>query len=397
MIKKLTLAASVSALASTAALADGHCDGSNISILSAAFPAHEAVQDQAEAICGASTERDQEHRDKVNPALEASPAAYNAIIGANSIFTAANAAGLLASISDVPGVADLPAAMKIEQNGEVFALPFMNNAQHLMVRADVLEATGMDMPSTYEEVVALAKAAQDMGLMDYPLTGTFAAGWSLGEEFVNMWQGTGEPMFVNGTEANIDNAAGIATLSMMKELTDLMNPEFLTYGPNEVQAQFEQGEAGIANLWGSRAQAVIDGVTALDQEVVMGSAPTFGGGSVPATTLWWDGFFFAANQSDEDLANAVSTAIHAMDSVLSVEGNDALAVWAIDGYTPTPAAAGVFASAANGANPYPMLPHVGAMHTAAGAELAEFLSGEESAEQALMDITAAYNAAMAEN
>ncbi len=397
MIKKLTLAAGVSALASTSALADGHCDGSNISILSAAFPAVEAVQNQAEAICGASTERDQEHKDKINPALEASPAAYNAVIGANSTFTAANAAGLVASISDVPGVADLPAAMKIEQAGEVVALAFMGNAQHLMVRADVLAATGMDMPSTYEEVVALAKAAQDMGLMDYPLTGTFAAGWNLGEEFVNMWQGTGEPMFVNGTEANIDNAAGIATLSMMKELTDLMNPEFLTFNSDAVQAQFEQGEAGIANLWGSRAQAVIDGVTALDQEVVMGSAPTFGGGSVPATTLWWDGFFFAANQSDEDLANAVSTAIHAMDSVLSVEGNDALAVWVIDGYAPTPAAAGVFASAANGANPYPMLPHVGAMHTAAGAELAEFLSGEESAEQALMDITAAYNAAMAEN
>ena len=397
MIKKLTLAASVSVFSFTFAMADEHCDGSNISILSAAFPAVEAIQDQAEAICGASTERDQEHKDKINPALEASPAAYNAVIGGNSTFTAANAAGLVASINDVPGVAELPAAMKIAQDGEVVALAFMGNAQHLMVRADILEATGMDMPSTYEEVVALAKAAQDMGLMDYPLTGTFAAGWNLGEEFVNMWQGTGEPMFVNGTEANIDNAAGIATLTMMKELTDLMNPEFLTFNSDTVQAQFEQGEAGIANLWGSRAQAVIDGVTALDHEVVMGSAPTFGGGSVPATTLWWDGFFFAANQSDDDLTNAVSTAIHAMDSVLSVEGNDTLAVWVIDGYEPTPAAAGVFASAANGANPYPMLPHVGAMHTAAGAELAEFLSGDESAEQALKDITAAYNAAMAEN
>ncbi|MGB0784540.1 MAG: ABC transporter substrate-binding protein [Alphaproteobacteria bacterium] len=396
MIKKLTLAASVSALATSAAFAGGHCNGSGISSLSAAFPAVEALQDQMEA-CGATTERDQEHKDKINPALEASPAAYNAVLGANSTFTAANSAGLVAAITDVPGVSDLPVSMKVEQDGEVVAIATMANAQHLMVRQDVLDATGMAMPTTYEEVVALASKAQEMGLMEYPLTGTYAAGWNLGEEFMNMWQGTGEPMFVNGTESNINNAAGIATLEMMKALTDLMNPEFLTFNSDIVQAQFEQGEAGIANLWGTRAQKVIDGVGALGADVVMGGAPTFGGGSTPATTIWWDGFFFAANQSDEELAAAVDTAIHAAASVLSVDGNAELAVWVIDGYEPTPAAAGVFASAAAGANPYPMLPHVGAMHTAAGAELADFLSGNESAAQALADIEAAYNAAMAEN
>lgn len=396
MIKKLTLAASVSALATSAAFAGGHCNGAGISSLSAAFPAVEALQDQMEA-CGATTERDQEHKDKINPALEASPAAYNAVLGANSTFTAANSAGLVAAITDVPGVSDLPVSMKVEQDGEVVAIATMANAQHLMVRQDVLDATGMAMPTTYEEVVALASKAQEMGLMEYPLTGTYAAGWNLGEEFMNMWQGTGEPMFVNGTESNINNAAGIATLEMMKALTDLMNPEFLTFNSDIVQAQFEQGEAGIANLWGTRAQKVIDGVGALGADVVMGGAPTFGGGSTPATTIWWDGFFFAANQSDEELAAAVDTAIHATASVLSVDGNAELAVWVIDGYEPTPAAAGVFASAAAGANPYPMLPHVGAMHTAAGAELADFLSGNESAAQALADIEAAYNAAMAEN
>ena len=396
MIKKLTLAASVSALATSAAFAGGHCNGAGISSLSAAFPAVEALQDQMEA-CGATTERDQEHKDKINPALEASPAAYNAVLGANSTFTAANSAGLVAAITDVPGVSDLPVSMKVEQDGEVVAIATMANAQHLMVRQDVLDATGMAMPTTYEEVVALASKAQEMGLMEYPLTGTYAAGWNLGEEFMNMWQGTGEPMFVNGTESNINNAAGIATLEMMKALTDLMNPEFLTFNSDIVQAQFEQGEAGIANLWGTRAQKVIDGVGALGADVVMGGAPTFGGGSTPATTIWWDGFFFAANQSDEELAAAVDTAIHAAASVLSVDGNAELAVWVIDGYEPTPAAAGVFASAAAGANPYPMLPHVGAMHTAAGAELADFLSGNESAAQALADIEAAYNAAMAEN
>ena len=400
-MKKLVLAASVATIfGATGAFADGHCavDGSGLSVLSAAFPAVEAVQDESEA-CGASTERDQEHKDKINPALEANPAAYNAVIGANSTFTAANAAGLVAPITNVPGVADLPVSMKIEQGGEVVAIAFMANAQHLMVRDDLLEATGMDMPTTYEEVIELADAVAAAGIMEYPLTGTYASGWNLGEEFVNMWQGTGEDMFVNGTDANIDSAAGIATLEMMKALTERMNPDFLTFNSDAVQAQFEQGEAGIAVLWGSRAQKVIDGVEALGQTVTMGAAPTFGGGSTPASTLWWDGYFFAANQSAEDLERAVALAIDSADADMLAKGdNAAQAVWVIDGYSPTPAAAGVFATAAAGANAYPMLPHMGgAMHTALGAELSEYLSGGESAEQALDDVVAAYNAALAEN
>ena len=399
MIKKLILASGLSTLVASFAFANGNCtvDGTGLSILSAAFPAVEAVQDEA-AACGASTERDQEHKDKINPALEANPAAYNAVIGANSTFTAANSVGLVAPITNIPGVADLPNSMKIEQDGEVVAIAFMGNAQHLMVREDLLESTGMDMPETYEDVIALAMKVKAMGLMEYPLTGTYAAGWNLGEEFVNMWQGTGEPMFVNGTEANIENAAGIATLEMMKSLTDLMNPDFLTFNSDIVQAQFEQGETGIANLWGSRAANVIAGTQALGFDTVMGSAPTFGGSSKPATTLWWDGFFFAKNQSEEDLARAVALAIDSADADMLAKGdNAAQGVWVIEGYEPAATAAGVFASAANGANPYPMLPHMGAMHTALGAEIADYLSGNETAEQALADVVASYNAALAEN
>jgi hypothetical protein len=43
-----------------------------------------------------------------------------------------------------------------------------------------------------------------------------------------------------------------------------------------------------------------------------------------------------------------------------------------------------------------MLPFMGTLHGAAGAELAEFLQGSESAEQALSDIEAAYTAAAIE-
>ena len=120
------------------------------------------------------------------------------------------------------------------------------------------------------------------------------------------------------------------------------------------------------------------------------------GGSTPASTLLVGRLLLPpANQSDAALADAVGAAI-STGSVLSKDGNSDLAVWVLGDYEPTAAAAGVFATASNGAPAYPTLPHMGKMHTALGAELSEFLSGQESAEQALDDIVAAYNAAMAE-
>ncbi len=49
-----------------------------------------------------------------------------------------------------------------------------------------------------------------------------------------------------------------------------------------------------------------------------------------------------------------------------------------------------------GARPYPMLPYMGLLHTALGDNLAEYLQGNESAEQALADVTAAYTTAATE-
>ncbi len=49
-----------------------------------------------------------------------------------------------------------------------------------------------------------------------------------------------------------------------------------------------------------------------------------------------------------------------------------------------------------GTTPYPMLPYMGLLHSALGAELGDFMQGKESAEQALADIEAAYIAAAKE-
>ena len=54
------------------------------------------------------------------------------------------------------------------------------------------------------------------------------------------------------------------------------------------------------------------------------------------------------------------------------------------------------ATASAGARPYPMLPYMGLLHSALFAEMPDFLQGNESAEQTLADVEAAYIAAARE-
>ncbi|MEM1376389.1 MAG: extracellular solute-binding protein [Pseudomonadota bacterium] len=404
--------AGVAALASVSvAQAEGHSadcgiESGRVNILGNEFPAIQTVVAGAKACANdnvtVESNLTKEHRDLQVAALTANPAEYTAAVVANSSIVPLLNDGLIRPLDELVEKhgAGLQKNQLITIDGKIMAVAFMANAQHIMYRKDVLEEAGVDVPTTYEEVVEAAKMIQEKGLMEHPLSGTYQTGWNLGEEFVNMYMGTGASMFKPGTaEIDINNENGVKALNMMKELTSFMNPDFLTYDSNAAAAEWEAGNVAIMNMWGSRAGPITDdeGSTAeITSNTMMAAAPTFGGGDVPATTLWWDGFTISANISDED---AEATFIALMNGVKPGSLTDETAtqaVWLVDGYEPTATSAGVIATAQSGAKPYPMLPFGGLLHTAAGAELSDFLQGNESAEQALADIEAAYTIAAKE-
>ncbi|MEO0918241.1 MAG: extracellular solute-binding protein, partial [Pseudomonadota bacterium] len=213
--------------------------------------------------------------------------------------------------------------------------------------------------------------------------------------------GFGGSHFKDGSaEPNIATDAGVKTLEMMKALSEYMNPDFLTHDSNATNAEFRAGNVAIMNMWGSRAATMTD-ADGIPQDVIDGFAiagpMTVGGGDTPASTLWWDGWTVAKNISDDEAEATFLAMKHAIrPAILEDDEIAKQAVWLIDGYQPTDAAIGVFNAAQSGTIPYPMLPYMGLMHTALGNELADFMQGKESAEQALKDVEAAYIAAAKE-
>ena len=405
-LRKIATVVALTTLASSAWAGCGISEG-RVSIVGNEFPAIQTVGAGAMECAGdgvtVETNLTADHQ-KINvPGMTGNPAEFTAAIVANSSIVALMNNDVIRPLNDLVEKhgQGLQKSQLVTIDGNIMGIAFMANAQHLTYRSDILKDLGIPMPTTYEEMLAAGKKiANYEGLgMPYPLGGAYAAGWNLAEEFVNMYIGHGGEFFKPGSaEIAVNNQHGIDALNMMKALSELMNPDFLTHDSNATSAEWKAGNVALMNMWGSRIGALkgdeVDPVVVA--ATATGGPMTVGGGTTAASTLWWDGFTIAKNISDADAEASFIALMHAIRPEMLNETTSPQAVWLIDGYEPTPAAAGVFAAAAMGTKPYPMLPYAGLMHSAAGSELVDFMQGKETVEQALAGLEAAYTTAAKE-
>lgn len=408
MARLLLASVSFGALVASAGAAFADCgiESGSVRILSNDFEALHVVAAGAEE-CASPTvtvtkNQTTEHKNIQVAALTTNPATYTvAVVANNSIVPLLNE-GLIRPLDDYVAEygQDLQDSQLVRIDGQVVAIAFMVNAQHMMYRKDLIEQAGLEPPETYEDMLAAAEALREQGLLDTPLAASFKPGWDIASEFVNIYLGYGGEFFEPGTATlAIDNENGVKALDTMKAMAEYMSPDYVTYDTNAIKPVWEAGQAAImGGAWGSRASAMIDTegpAPDIAAQTVLAAAPTIGGGDTPAAALWWDGFTIASNISDEDAEASFRAMVHGIRPEVAQE-HAAVAAWLIEGYEPTPAAIGVFETAAAGARPYPMVPYMGLLHTALGNELAEFMQGSEDAAKALDDVTQAYNTAARE-
>ena len=376
-----------------------------VSVVGNEFPAIQTVGAGAKKCKGAEvkTNLTADHQ-KINVAgMSSEPAEYTSAIVANTSIVALLNNDLIRPLDDL--VKKYGSKLKKNQlitiNGKVMAVAFMANAQHLVYRKDILEKLNISVPKTYEEMLSAAKKIRTSGLAKNPVGGAYKAGWNLAQEFNNMFIGYGGKHFKGNTpEPNVNSDAGKKALNMMKSLSEYMNPDFLTHDSNATNAEFRAGNVILMNMWGSRAATLTDadGVSdAVKKGMDIAGPMTVGGGSIPASTLFWDGWTVAKKISDAEAEATFIAMMNAIDpSIIKDDKVRKQAVWLLDGYTPTDAARGVFAAAKMNTTPYPMLPYAGLMHSAIGAEIADFMQGKENAKKTLSDIEDAYRAAAKE-
>ena len=231
----IALALAPIALIPTLATAGCGIDKGSVRILANDFPALRTVTSLALECDGdgvtVTVNHTSEHENLQVAALTPNPSEYTSKIVANGSLVPLVNKGLVRALNDlVDKYGDgLQKSQLITVDGQVMAVAFMANTQHLFYREDILKEAGVEVPTTVEEVLAAAEAIRSKGLLKHPFAAAYKAGWNLGEEFVNMYIGHGGEFFKPGTaEASINNEIGIATLNKMKALPSYSDPQRLS-------------------------------------------------------------------------------------------------------------------------------------------------------------------------
>lgn len=396
MFKRSLLATAVVAgLAALPGVAEASCAFKNpvqIKALAAAFDAWKAVS-AAWGECGnVQAELDMDFRKKQPTAFKATPSLYQIGGVANNTIVPLLNDGTIRPLDDLVAKygQQLSPNQLIKVDGKIMAIAMMVNAQHFMVREDILKELNIPIPTTWDEVLDAAAKIKASGKVQYPLGATMKPGFDISQEFLNLFLGFGGQVTKADNTPSINSEAGMKTLAMMKRISEYLDPEFLSSESSFVAKQFQQGKIAMAQAWASRAGATINPAESPHgDKIKMIAAPAAVKGGKPATTLWWDGFVIAKNIPDAEAEAAFKVALEGIDEEM-VTANNAAAVWLIKGYKPGRAAEGAIASAMGGAPAYPSTSAMGLISASLAENVADFMSGKKTAEQTLQAIEAAY-------
>ena len=172
MYMRTLIAVSAMAVISTTAHAGCGIYGT-VKLLANDFPATQAMSAAVTKCDGGSADisvnLNKDHKDLIVPAFTANPPEFTVSHVTNSTLVSVMNDGLAMPLDDLVAAhgGSIQDMQKVTIDGKVMAIAFMANAQHLFYRKDVLDAAGVGVPTTYEEVLSAAKAIKDKGIMEY--------------------------------------------------------------------------------------------------------------------------------------------------------------------------------------------------------------------------------------
>ena len=157
------------------------------------------------------------------------------------------------NISDIGGIEDLSI------DGVVYAFPMELNTRHLFYRPDILEAHGVAVPDTWDDVIDACGVLHADESTVLPFTIQLHAGWAWRLEFSDLLLGFGGQLLNEDNTAAFNSDEGVMALEKLVEIVDAcMGEEGLTYSIDDSQIGIATGELAMVFTWASRAAAMDD-------------------------------------------------------------------------------------------------------------------------------------------
>lgn len=180
-------------------------------------------------------------------------------------------------------------------DGQIYGVPVVSNTMHVFYNKPKMEELGLDVPTTFEEAVALCEPLEAAGEKGFVLM--YQAPWAWQIEFDNVLGSLGENNIDPETgEPNFTSDAAIEAATILKDVYDnCADKDVPEFGTTEIAGGFQSGEYIVGQTWASRAIEMDDENVSLEVGNIEFAPALSTGGNTLAAPAYIDGWGIPAD------------------------------------------------------------------------------------------------------
>ncbi|MBL7007291.1 MAG: extracellular solute-binding protein [Spirochaetia bacterium] len=139
-------------------------------------------------------------------------------------------------------------------DGVIYGVPIDANSMNFFYNMDLFEKYDLQVPDTYDEIIAISQILKQEESIDLPFTINVHSGSSWRTEFRNMLWAFGLPLLNPDGTVAFNNQTGIDALKMLERIVkETMGQEGATWSIDDTEIGLETGRLAMAVTWTSRA------------------------------------------------------------------------------------------------------------------------------------------------
>ncbi|GMQ85377.1 MAG: sugar ABC transporter substrate-binding protein [Acidimicrobiia bacterium] len=276
-------------------------------------------------------------------------------------------------------------------DGQIFGVPVIGDSQVIAYRSDLFAEAGIEVPKTYDEIIAACATFAGAEGIDTPFVMDFSAGWAIEIEYLAAIRSFGGDYLAADNSPTFNSPEGVTALTKMKEVNDAcMGGAHLAYG-------YEAGEAGINNgtvvftsIWATSMDSMSDPEQSeYSAEIKYAPAAAPLEGSLLGGTAWHNYYSIpATTPNDVDLI--FRAIMETADEQSQTDGAAFGVVTRLSVTDGVPTLSAVNTTIDEGVGPYDNNPAIALVQVALGETLPFVMTGEMTPQEALDAAAEAY-------
>ncbi|MBT2484317.1 MULTISPECIES: ABC transporter substrate-binding protein [unclassified Microbacterium] len=156
--------------------------------------------------------------------------------------------------ADDYGLGDISESMVegMSYDGDIYAVPMQAQMYVMAYRTDVFEDLGLEVPTTFGEMIEAAEAIKEAGVMDYPIALPWLATSDVSTGFQAAMNSLGADFVTADGEVTLDTPEAKEAVEAMLSLKPYMDPQVTTFDQPKVQQQMFNGTAAMSIMFSGR-------------------------------------------------------------------------------------------------------------------------------------------------